>query len=60
MVFLLRIFLNFFLLIDFDYLSFKMDFSQENNSEKYVWSQFQNTKNISVLVYISDENYSPY
>ena len=27
-----------------------MDFSQEKNIEKYVWSQFKNTKTISVTL----------
>ena len=37
-------------LIDLDLLSFKMDCSQETNIEKYVWSQSQNTKIISVTL----------
>ena len=50
MVFLLSIFLNFFFLIDFEQVSFKMDISQETNIEKCVGSQFQITKTISLNV----------
>ena len=50
MVFLLRIFLNFFFLFDFEQVSFKMYFSQEINIEKCVGSQFQITKIISLNV----------
>ena len=43
-------FFELFFPIDFDSLSFKMNFSQETNIEKYVWSLFQNTKIIPVTL----------